>query len=133
SKIFTESLEVTRSIEDTDRRANVLSAIAASLAQAGHIDESLEVARSIEDTDRRTCALSVVALSLAQAGQFCNAFFVLQPRDFYDYLSSIAKWVLSLERLEPSFYLSIIIEVVRIVGWVRPQWYRIHDILTISR
>jgi hypothetical protein len=48
-------------------------------------------------------------------------------------LSSIAKWVLSLERLEPSFYLSIIIEVVRIVGWVRPQWHRIHDILTISR
>jgi hypothetical protein len=131
-----QALDVAKSIEDVDRRADALRAVAASLAQAGRTDEAsgtlteaLDVAKSIEDADRRVDALRAVAASLAQTRSFWETFFVSRRRDLYGYLGSLAEWLPSLEELEPGLSMAVIREVVRIIGWVRPQWRKIYEIL----
>ena len=62
-----------QAIEDTYRRAEVLSAVASALAQAGTIAPALEVARAIADTSWRAVALRTVASALAQAGRMEEA------------------------------------------------------------
>jgi tetratricopeptide (TPR) repeat protein len=131
-RILTESLEVAHSIQFTSSRADALSAVASVLAQVGQIAQALEVARSIEDAHRRADALSMLASVLAQADQCGKAFSILQSANFYDYLRSITKWVRSLEKHKPALSLEIMSEVIRIIGWVWPQWHQAYDILTTS-
>ena len=93
----------------------------------------MEVARAIEDTSWRDEALRAVALSLAQAGQFGKMFLVLQPLNIYNYLISMAQGLPELEKLEPVLSLKVVREVVRIIGWVWPQWHKIYAILATAR
>ena len=61
------AVDLTRSIEDTYRRADVLRAVAQALAQAGHVTAAADLAHSIEDVPRRALALCDVAVQLDRA------------------------------------------------------------------
>jgi hypothetical protein len=107
-----------------------LGVVALALAQAGHSALALEAAKGIDDTEQRAEILRAIASSLAQAGQFWEAFFVLRPIDLYNYLEAIAQWLPLLEKLETGLSAVVVSEVVRIIGWVWPQWHKIYDLMT---
>jgi hypothetical protein len=132
-RVLVEALEAARAIEDAELRAEALQAVAAALAQGGQGDLALEAVRAIEDAGLRAEALQAVAAALAQGGQFWKAFFIIRPLDLHSFLGAIAQWLPSLKKLEATISLRVVSEVVRITGWVWPQWHTIYDILATSR
>lgn len=68
-----------------------------------------------------------LARSLAEAGHFSDALNVLSICEIDDFLHSVAEWSPSLELLERGLPVSILLNIVRILGWVRPDWDNIHS------
>ena len=66
--LLSEALASARSIENADRRAQALCAIAEAQAAAGDIEGALASARSIENASRRAEALCAIAEAQAAAG-----------------------------------------------------------------
>jgi len=72
-----------------------------------------------------------LARNLAEAGRFSDALSVLSIREIDDFLHSVAEWSPSLELVERGLPVSILLNMVRILGWVRPDWDNIHSGLII--
>ena len=133
SRTLTDALEVARAIADTYRRAEVLGAVASALAQAGTIAPALEVARAIEDTSWRAAGAGCGGVGPCTSRQNGGSLSCLAPWKLYNYLGAITPWLPSLEKLEPGLSVAVVREVVRIIGWVWPQWHKVYDILAQPR
>ncbi|MBI5961044.1 MAG: hypothetical protein HY866_20060, partial [Chloroflexi bacterium] len=132
---FAEGLEVARGIESEGIRASALSDLATALASegdeqaAGLFAEGLEVARGIQDARSRASALCTLAAALAQASRIAAAFTALGKRGPNEFIQIVAEWNESFDKLHPALSAQILREVLRIVGWVRPDWRPIHALL----
>ena len=142
-----QALELLPLIQARDRQAKILGKVAASriltlreaakaLAKVGQrkeaikkLDEGLKLARSIEDRDSRTHVLREIASDLAEHHYFGRAFTILERRQINKFLSTLSKWQNALNQVELGLSQKVLIEVLRIVGWLCPQWQQVYEIL----
>jgi tetratricopeptide (TPR) repeat protein len=133
--ILDEAWTVACAIQDGYARALALCALAAARAQAGKestsriFDEARAVACAIQDDFSRPDTLRALAAALAQAGRFDEAFKALGQPEADEFLKTIAQWSPAFEKVKPGLSVTILREGVRIVGWVRPDWRKIHELL----
>jgi tetratricopeptide (TPR) repeat protein len=125
---FDQAAEAARSISDDDDRARALTDLAAALAQVGDLraaalfDQAAEAARSISDDDHRARALTDLAAALARAGHSCAALQALGPRTPDDFIAALATWAQQPPAAGPRIEAEILLDAVRIVGWIDPNW-----------
>jgi Flp pilus assembly protein TadD len=135
SSVFDEAWAAARSIRDDFYRACALSALAAALTRAGEehasgvFAEAVAVARTIQTDTYRALALRDLALALAQAGRFDEAFSTLGQRQADEFLETIAPWSPAFEKVKPGLSVTILREAIHIIGWARPDWRKIHELL----
>jgi hypothetical protein len=111
------------------QHAGALSALAAALVQAEQFDEAGEVVRAIQDARSREAALRDLAVALAQAGRFAEAFATLGQCKPDEFIQKVAEWNKPFDILRTGLSIPILQEVLRIVGWERPDWQRIYTLL----
>lgn len=130
---YEEAREVASSIEDYWWRREALSSLATALAQAKRYEGARKVASSIEGYWWRTEVLRDFAAALVQAGRFSYALAVLLGlRELNEFVRALAVWAPSFEQVKRGLSVDVLREVVRIAGWVRPDWREIHELLSAS-
>lgn len=87
------------------------------------------MARRIEDYDGRLSALSTLVANLAQTGYFGEAFATLGKCKPVEFIQEVAKWHKSLDSLRTNLSVHILQEGLRIIGWERPDWHEIYQLL----
>jgi lipopolysaccharide biosynthesis regulator YciM len=76
--MFDQALKVAEGIEDAEKRARALRAIAEEMAKAGMFDQALKVAEGIEEARERAWALREIAGKMAKAGEVEGAVGIVE-------------------------------------------------------
>lgn len=129
-EVFSEVKDAALNIENSDAQALALSALAVALAYANKFDEAYKVACSIQVAGRREVALGVLAATLAHEHRFNEAFHVLGRPELDDFVQSISSWAKPINMIRPKLSADLLCEVVRIVGWIRVDWYTVFELLS---
>ena len=113
-------------------RTRALAALVGALAQAQRFDEARTVAQSISDEEKRAEALRALVVALSLRQRFDEALTTLGPQLTDTFMTVFAGWASELEHIEPGLAPEVLREVTRIVGWTRPDWRKIADLLQAS-
>lgn len=111
-------------------RAPVLRNLVAEMVQAGRFDKARRVIRTIQDNKHRAEALYNLAAALAQAGSFAEALTALGPCELDKFLQALAEWAPAFEQIEPGLSVAVLQEATSVAGWVRPDWHKVHELLS---
>ena len=122
---FAESMRIIGIIEDSRKRDEALVTLARGLAQAQQFRDAKQVTRAIEEEEKRRWALGSLALALARQQHFSQALQELGSQNLDDFVHIVASCSAIFEQLEAGLSVSALEEVVRIVGWVRPNWRKV--------
>jgi hypothetical protein len=124
---FAESMRIIGIIEDSRKRDEALMTLARGLAQAEHFRDAKQAIQAIEEEQKRRWALGSLAIALARQQHFSKALQELGSQTLDDFVHILASCSPIFEQLEAGLSVSALKEVVRIVGWVRPDWRKVAD------
>jgi hypothetical protein len=130
---FDQAEAVARAIQSDASRALALRDLAAALAQAGdeRASRMFDEVEAVTGAIQTIFALGALTPARAQAGLFAQAFSALGERQADTFLEAIARWSPAFEQVKPGLSVAILREVTRIIGWVRPDWRKIHGLLWV--
>jgi tetratricopeptide (TPR) repeat protein len=134
--VFDEALASARSIPYITFKISALHELAVALLQVGDtrgkstLDEALAVVHNIWDENSRTIELRVLATTLVKLKRYSEAFAVLQTLELDELVEVLAKWSLIFEEVALGLAEKVLCETIRIIGWIRPDWREIHELLT---
>ena len=126
---FSESRRIIRNIDSWTERGQALKALAKEITQAGQFTDAKQLIHSIEDPKEQRWAFGSLAIALMRQQRFAKALKELEiqtPDDFVHILASCAS---VLDQFETGLSLRSLNHIVRIIGWVRPGWRKIANIL----
>jgi tetratricopeptide (TPR) repeat protein len=138
SRNFDQAAAIARSIGPDSKRAEALTALGSALHSFGDAEadkffnEALSSLQSIEDPGRRPYPRKVLAGAFAAAGRFQEAFSILGPRELNEFVLSLAQWSAAFDRIELNLSITLISEVIRVIGWVSEQFEEIGQLLAQS-
>jgi hypothetical protein len=124
---FAESRRITGSMEYFMERDEALMTLARGLAQAQQFRDAKQAIQAIEEEQKRRWALGSLAIALARQQHFSKALQELGSQNLDDFVHILASCSPIFEQLEAGLSVSALKEVVRIVGWVRPDWRKVAD------
>jgi tetratricopeptide (TPR) repeat protein len=124
---FTESRRIIKSMEYFRERDEALMILARGLTQAEHFKDAKQAIQAIEEEEKRRWALGFLAIALARQQHFSQALHELGSQNLDDFVHILASCSPIFEQLEAGLSVSALEEVVRIVGWVRPDWRKVAD------
>jgi Tfp pilus assembly protein PilF len=124
---FAESRRIIKSMEYFRERDEALMTLARGLAQAEHFRDAKQVIQAIEQEQKRRWALGALAIALARQQHFSQALQELGSQTLDDFVHILASCSAIFEQLEAGLSVSALEVVVRIVGWVRPDWRKVAD------
>jgi hypothetical protein len=83
-------------------------------------------------------ALSSIASALAQVGYFNDALAVLGLREYDEYqfdkfVRTLARWAPFFGQVKQGLSADVLREATAVAGWVRLDWRKIHELLSLSR
>ncbi|MBD1898909.1 NACHT domain-containing protein [Trichocoleus sp. DQ-A3] len=122
---FTESRRIIKSMEYFRERDEALMTLARGLAQAQQFRDAKQAIQTIEEEKKRRWALGSLAIALAQQQHFSEALQEIRSQTLDEFIHILARCSPIFEQLEPGISLSAFKEVMRIVGWVRPDWRKV--------
>ncbi|HEY9796022.1 MAG TPA: hypothetical protein V6D30_10305 [Leptolyngbyaceae cyanobacterium] len=122
---FTESRRIIKSMEYFRERDEALMILARGLTQAEHFKDAKQAIQAIEEEEKRRWALGFLAIALARQQHFSKALQELGSQNLDDFVHILASCSPIFEQLEARLSVSALEEVVRIVGWVRPDWRKV--------
>lgn len=131
SKMLDEAEQLARLLGSSKGRVETLRKLKGTLihlAQSGYVLEAERVACSIENEEQRSKALSHLATAMALTMNFKGAFNTVGLLDMNTFLSVLSEWTSAFEKLEPGLLAKILKEVVRIFGWVHPDWQKLSQL-----
>jgi hypothetical protein len=143
-ELFTEAHEVAQTIADgsyipydgLEMRTEALWELTAALARTGQVAQAQavwaqarEVAIAIGDRRALVEALSNLCYVVSQTRRFAEALTTAGLQTLDDFLQILVAWQSAFEQIESGLAMMILKESVRIVGWVRPDWQKIYEIL----
>lgn len=73
-----------------------------------------------------------LANNLASKGRFAEALPLLDYVELDQYVEAFCKWAPHLEKVESGLAFAALREVIRIVGWVREDWYEIYELISAA-
>jgi hypothetical protein len=113
--------------------------VAEAMAKSGDsrtrtiVVQALAAIREIEKPWKRHSANRNIASAFAWMGHFVEAIMGLGKVSLDDFLSELVDWTDALEKKQTGLAISILCEATCIVGWVRPDWRDIHELLVASK
>lgn len=126
---FDESRQLIKTIDSWMERDLALKALVRELIQSGQFTDAKELIHTIEDLKAQRWALGLLAISLMRQQRFAEALKELEPQTPDDFVHILASCASILDQLEAGLSLASLNHIVRILGWVRPDWRKIGNIL----
>ncbi len=127
--LFNAVWRLGQDLQDDWERGRVLLVLAEALAKGERLEEAKKAALLIQAPLQRSEALTDLAAAYARAHQFSEALTALGTRELDDFLQSLAEWAEAFEQVEPAFSVAVLREASEVAGWVRPDWWQIHELL----
>ena len=100
-------------------------ALVEAYARVGRVDEASQFAKVIASFDGQRKVRSILAACHARAHRFGEAMDELRSLSIDEYLGEVASWAPYLEQVSPGFASVSLRELMRIAGWIRPDWRRL--------
>lgn len=100
------------------------------LAEGGQEDKVLEFARSVQSDEDRDQILSAIADGRAQAEHFMGALSILGLHEPDEFLETVASWAPYFDQMASGLSIPVLREVTSILGWLHPDWRKIHRLLS---
>ena len=112
----------------------LLRVLAETLGRVGRVEATQEVIALAEpsvDAEQQVEGMrDNLADSLARSKRFGEALTTLSPRTPDEFLQTLIKWSPSFEQVEPGLSPNVLREAIGVVGWLRPEWREIHELLS---
>jgi tetratricopeptide (TPR) repeat protein len=127
---FSQARAIIESIDHWMERDQALRFLAKTLIQAGQIRDARQLIQTIEEAKEQRQVLGSLAIALMRQQRFTEALKELDVQTPDDFVHLLASCPLIFDQIETGLNLIILSHVVRIVGWVRPDWRKISSILS---
>lgn len=128
-RVLTKAREAAYAVESHGRKELAVWAFAAALAQSGNFDEAKKEIQTLIHSDwQRYEGVAGLAAPLANIGNFVEAFTTLGLQKLDKFLFDLTEWTDAFEKVQPNLSIEVMREVVRIAGWISPQWQEIYQI-----
>jgi hypothetical protein len=85
--------------------------------------------QAIWDADDRVAAVRETSAAMAESGHFTQALMTLDTQGIEDYLQTLCRWSPAFDSKEPGDAVAALREACTVVGWVRPEFNRLVDLL----
>ena len=132
---FDEAGALARRIDSDWRQAEALAILGASLASTQPanartvLDEAAARVDAIGHPGRRPHPARVLADAFAAAGLLAPALAALGPRSLSEFVAILAQWSDPLERVRPGLSYDAVRAVIRIFGWIGPEFAEVDALM----
>jgi hypothetical protein len=110
-------------------RTEALRALGAALIAAERPEDAERVASALREPDLQAATRRDGALQLVQKRCFARALAALGLQDLDQWIQALATWAPAIEEIELGLYRTVLVNVVRIVAWVRSDWAEIKSVI----
>ena len=125
---FSKARALVESIDHWMERDQALTVLARGLIQVGQFPDARQLIETIGAKEQRH-VLGSFAIALMRQQRFAEALKELETQTPDDFVHILASCASILEQLEAGLSLASLNHIVRILGWVRPDWRKIGNIL----
>jgi hypothetical protein len=122
-----------RRTTDPERRAGIAVGVAIIRARRGELDAALGELSALEDAEVRRLGLSAVQEEEIGRGNVVRGVAQWRGRSVEQLLERLVAWAPAFERIDPTLPPGVLTRALRIAGWYRPWWSRVHAAVIGSR
>lgn len=128
---LTEAREIAESVDDQAQRARALYWISARLFQMNRRSQAEEAFQAADRIDSEVHPSSVGVHTRARTAALFSrdrpveALAAFRPSDLDDFIGMLSESSSAIGRIYPGSFYLVLLEAMRIVGWVRPDWCKL--------
>jgi tetratricopeptide (TPR) repeat protein/RNase adaptor protein for sRNA GlmZ degradation len=123
---FSESRRIIDTIDHWKARDQALAVLARELTQVGQFTDAQQLIQTIEEAKEQRWALGSLAIALMRQQRFAEALKELETQTPDDFVHILAICASIFDQLETGLSLAILNHTLRIIGWVRTDWRKMH-------
>ncbi|NMF61049.1 NB-ARC domain-containing protein [Pseudanabaena yagii] len=129
---FSESEKFARISEGISNGASALNVLVNEMSKSGNLTEAERLIHMIDNPFNKSEALRELSSCQLQAQRFTDALTKFGLRGIDEFIYTIASQDKAFEGIKPGLSIKVLLEVIRIAGWVRSDWEEMDNILKRS-
>jgi hypothetical protein len=127
---FSESRRIIENIDSWMERDRALQVLIEEVTKAGNFTNARQLIQIVTNTTAQRHAHGYLAFALMKQDRFEEALNELKTQTPDEFIRMLASCDSIFDRFETGLSLALLDRVVRIIGWIRPDWRKIDSILS---